>query len=63
MNVFAVLAMIGSVLCLSFGTARLFGWMIRRRDARVDSAYRAACMIAQASADVLRTTCRLVRRG
>ncbi len=52
MHAAAVIALIGSSLALSFGTARLFGWVIRYRDSRVDSAYRAACLVACARAEV-----------
>lgn len=51
MNVFAVLALIGSVLCLSFGTAGLFGWFFRRRELRSLSKIRARQMVAQAQAE------------
>ena len=52
MHTAAVIALVGSSLALSFGTARLFGWVIARREARVDSAYRAACLVACARAEV-----------
>ena len=54
MHTAAVIALVGSSLALSFGTARLFGWVIARRDARVDSAYRAARLVAVSKAEVIR---------
>lgn len=34
------------------GIARLYAWFLDRRDSRVDSAYRAARLVAQAHAEV-----------
>lgn len=52
MHAAAVIALIASSLALSVGTAGLFGWVIRRRDSRVDSAYRAARLVAVSRAEV-----------
>lgn len=52
MHTAAVIALFASSLAFSVGTARLFGWVIRRRNSRVDSAYRAARLVAQARAEV-----------
>jgi hypothetical protein len=63
MHTAAVIALFASLLALSLGVVGLIRWVVRRRASRADSAYRAACMVAQARGDVLRTTYRLVRRG
>jgi len=41
-----------AAVCFSVGTARLIGWMIRRPVTRVDSAYRAARLVAISKAEV-----------
>lgn len=47
----AVLALV-SLLLLIVGSAGLLAWFLDRRDARVDSAYRAARLVAQARMEV-----------
>lgn len=63
MHTAAAVAFFASLLALSLGVVGLIRWVVRRRASRADSAYRAACMIAEARGYVLRTTCRLVRHG
>lgn len=46
----------------TMGVLRIVHWILDRRDARRLATYRAACMVAEARACVLRTTFRLVRR-
>ncbi len=42
------------VLSVAVGLARLYVWVLDRRAARADSAYRAARLVAQARAEVAR---------
>ncbi|MNV25606.1 hypothetical protein D3C71_1167080 [compost metagenome] len=41
-------------LSVAVGLARLYEWIRARRDSRVDSAYRAARLVAVSRAEVLR---------
>lgn len=53
---FGVAAMLLLALCaalMALGVLRLVHWVLDRRAARVDSAYRAARLVAQARADFL----------
>jgi len=52
MNPLLVLVMLAAVLSFSLGTSRLFGWVMARRDARIDAAYRSARLLAIARAEV-----------
>lgn len=50
---FAVVLMLAlSAALFVSGLIRLYGWLLDRRDSRVDSAYRADCLVACARAEV-----------
>jgi len=51
MHTAAVIALIASLLALSLGVVGLIDWVVRRRKSRVDSAYRADQLVAQARAE------------
>lgn len=54
MHTAAVIALIASLLALSLGVVGLIDWVVRRRKSRVDSAYRAARLVAVSKAEVIR---------
>jgi len=50
MNPLFAFLLLCSVTCTSIGVAKFIAWLLDRRDARVDSAYRAELLVAQARA-------------
>lgn len=54
MTLIAGLLLLIALACWTYGVLRFVHWVMARRDSRVDSAYRAARLVAVSRAEVIR---------